>query len=91
MRATVGVAEPVRDGVRRESALDRLRRTGVAQLVKLQALAVRPAPPNNAERVAAGERGTGVIAPSARARTRRPFTRQPPREEQSALAVAEHG
>ena len=48
MRATVGVAELVRDGVRRESALDRLRRTGVAQLVKLQALAVRPAPPNNA-------------------------------------------
>ena len=48
MSATVGVAELVRDGVRRESALDRLRRAGVAQLVELQALAVRPALPNNA-------------------------------------------
>ena len=45
--ATVSVAKLVRDDVRAESALDRLRRTGVAQLVKLQALAVSPALPNN--------------------------------------------
>jgi hypothetical protein len=64
--ATVGVAELVRNRVRRESALDRLRRTDVAQLVKLQALASSPALPNDAERVAARvvhrKRGMGVIA-----------------------------
>jgi hypothetical protein len=64
--ATVGAAELVREDVRREPALDRQHGAGVAQLVKLQALALSPALPNDAERVAAPalrrQRGTGVIA-----------------------------
>ncbi len=65
-RATVGVAELICDEVRCESALDRRRAAGVAQLVKLQPLALSSSLPNDAERVAARalrrQRGTGVIA-----------------------------
>ena len=64
--ASVGVAELVRDDVRAESALDRLRRAGVAQLVTLQALALSLNPPfvSPDEESAAEEAGWGQLRAS---------------------------